>query len=216
MKTVEAMLSSCRKELGFVEGPNNSTPYAGIADHANNQPWCATFLVACARMAKVTLGNESAYTPSLYDSLPSVAKAKVRPGDLVFFYYPSKRRIAHVGIVEAVRADHIITIEGNTDEAGGRTGGRVMRKKRAYAYTHFARPTYAAPKPKPVAEPTPAPAPKKESRMIIRFKDKPHVYEVVGSHLEHITAEAFKARGLKKDDVELLEPSHPLNTLPRS
>ena len=51
--------------------------------------------------------------------------------------------------------------------------------------------------------------------MIIRFKDSPAVYEVVGSHLEHITAEAFKARGLTQAQVEVKEKDHPLSKLPK-
>lgn len=159
--TVADVLGVARRNLGVVEGKNNSNPYAPIAGHANNQPWCASFVVACMRRGGVKAGNESAYTPSLSSSLPKVSKSDVRPGDVMFLYFPSLGRIAHTGIVEAVFATYVICIEGNTDEAGGRTGGKVMRKKRAYKNLTFGRPAYkAAPAPKP--KPAPAkPAPRK-------------------------------------------------------
>lgn len=155
-KTATDVLAVARRNLGITETPmgSNKTPYAAAAGHANGYPWCATFLVACFRAQKIKLGNESAYTPSLYNSMAKVARADVKPGDLMFMYFPSKGRIAHVGIVEAVFPSYVITIEGNTDEAGGRTGGKVMRKKRAYKDLSFTRPEYAPP-------PPPKPAPKR-------------------------------------------------------
>lgn len=146
--TVTDVLAVARRNLGIVEGKGNVTPYAGLAGHAQGQPWCATFLVACARRAGLKLGNESAYTPALYASLPHVDRSEVQPGDLMFLYFPSLGRIAHVGIVESVGKSYVITIEGNTDEAGGRTGGKVMRKKRSFKHLYFARPAYAVEKPK--------------------------------------------------------------------
>lgn len=150
------MLAVARRNLGITEGPRNWNPYASIAGHANNQAWCATFLVAIGRKAGVKIGNESAYTPSLADSLTPVSQKNVKPGDVMFLYFTSLGRIAHCGVVEAVAASYVITIEGNTDVVGGRTGGRVMRKKRAYKNLSFGRPNYkpeSAPKPPPAKRP---------------------------------------------------------------
>lgn len=152
--TAADLLAVARRNLGVVEQRGNITPFAAIAGHPNGQAWCATFLVACARRAGVKLGNESAYTPSLKASLPAVKQADVRPGDVMFLYFPSLGRVAHTGVVEAVFPTYVITIEGNTDVAGGRTGGRVMRKKRAYKNLTFGRPAYkAVATPKPPAKP---------------------------------------------------------------
>jgi hypothetical protein len=52
-------------------------------------------------------------------------------------------------------------------------------------------------------------------RMIVRFESKPDVYEVVGSHLEHITKDAFEARGLTAAAVKVLPDTHPLSKLER-
>ncbi len=65
-------------------------------------------------------------------------------------------RVAHVGIVESVRKDgRFVTIEGNTDVAGGRTGGQVMRKVRSQNGWTFAMPEYSASK-KPTTNTAPA------------------------------------------------------------
>lgn len=146
-KTVAAMLEVARRNLGVVEGPRNWNPYAAVAGHANNQAWCATFLVACmVRAGLAKTGDPSAYTPTLKARFPNVARKDVRPGDLMFLYFPSLGRVAHAGVVEAVFPTYVITIEGNTNEAGSRTGGKVMRKKRAYTNLSFSRPAYVVPK----------------------------------------------------------------------
>ncbi|MDR6783758.1 hypothetical protein [Pedobacter africanus] len=45
-------------------------------------------------------------------------------------YFPEKGRIAHCGIVEAIKGSFIVCLEGNTNVAGSREGDRVMRKLR--------------------------------------------------------------------------------------
>lgn len=52
-------------------------------------------------------------------------------------------------------------------------------------------------------------------RMIIRFDGTNEVWEVVGSHLEYISGQAFFARSLSHSKVVVLEPNHPLNGLPK-
>lgn len=163
MATTQAVLNHFRSEIGYVEGPNNSTKFAKEAGHANNQPWCATFIVAMFRRAGMKLPSESAYTPAMYDGLKAKGRAIDGPrvGALAFLYFPLQGRIAHVGIVESLRPDgRFVTIEGNTDEAGGRTGGKVMRKVRSVKGFSFAMPVYSRPPAKTATKPAPAPAPK--------------------------------------------------------
>lgn len=157
MATKTQVLNHFRSELGYVEGPrNNQTKFAAEAGHAPNLAWCATFVTAMFRRAGMTLPSESPWTPSMLNGLTkSGAKISNTPevGALAFLYFPRLKRVAHVGIVEAVRADgRFVSIEGNTDVAGGRTGGRVMRKLRSPEGWTFAMPNYdEAPKPKPKA-----------------------------------------------------------------
>ena len=148
MTTVAQLLSHERAELGYVEGTNNHTKYAAMAGHPDHNAWCATFQVAMARSAGLKLGNESAFTPSLYLSMKNKGEGIAHPkaGALGFLYHPELGRIAHVFLVESVRKDgRVVTIEGNTDVAGGRTGGRVMRKIRPTQNVFFVMPAYTKP-----------------------------------------------------------------------
>lgn len=144
--TVQATLDVARRNVGFIEGPGeNENPYAPFVGHAQGQPWCASFIAAVCKRAGLKIPSTSAYTPTMANGFKSINRwyAKGRPGDIVFFQWPSMGRIAHVGIVETVHPDGSYTcIEGNTDSAGGRTGGRVMRQRRRSNIAGFGRPWY--------------------------------------------------------------------------
>lgn len=134
------LLRVARGELKFVEGPNNDNKYAKIVGHANHQAWCVTFVEAVAKLAGVKMPVNTAYSPTLANAFSKIKKygKTPKPGAIGFLYFASKGRIAHCFFVEAVNADGTyITIEGNTDSAGGRTGGRVMRHRRSTANVTF-------------------------------------------------------------------------------
>ena len=158
MATKTQVLNWFRGQLGYVEDAGNRTKYAAIAGHANGQPWCATFQVAGFRSVGMKLGNESAYTPSLRESLGAFKIGAPQTGAIAFLYMPTMGRVAHCAIVESVRTDgRFVTIEGNTDVAGGRTGGQVMRKVRSRDGWSFYMPRYStAAAPAPVIPSTPA------------------------------------------------------------
>jgi surface antigen len=146
--TAAQVLALARKELGYCEAANNSNKYAKPAGHANNQPWCATFVVAMFRAAGMTLPSESAYTPAMANGFKKAglwSANKPAVGAVVFYQWPKMGRIAHVGIVESVRPDgSIVTIEGNTNKAGSRTGGGVLRMVRRSNIAGYGLPRYAA------------------------------------------------------------------------
>lgn len=151
--TLAAVLEVARRNIGFVEMPNNGNPYAAVVGHANHQPWCASFLAAVFFRAGVPLPSTSAYTPTMAAGFKRAGRWSHtgQKGDVVFFEWPSMGRIAHVGVVEEVRSDgSYLTIEGNTDSAGGRTGGRVMRQVRRANIAGFGRPVYRVPVVPPV------------------------------------------------------------------
>lgn len=156
MTTKTKVLNYCRGELGYSEGDNNSNKYASIAGHANNLPWCATFIVAAFRMSGLQLPSESAWTPSMLSALKSQGRQidGPQPGALAFLYFPKLRRVAHMGIVESVRDDgRFVTIEGNTNTSGSRTGGMVLRKVRSTSGWTFAMPEYSQSTPSPTPQP---------------------------------------------------------------
>ena len=51
-------------------------------------------------------------------------------GDVFGIWFPDKQRIAHVGFVDSWSDSWLITVEGNTNEAGSREGDGVLRKRR--------------------------------------------------------------------------------------
>lgn len=130
--TVGDMLAVCRAELGTVEGPNNHTEYAACAGHKDHEAWCMTFLCCMAKRANVPLPRDTASTVAMADAFLDLGRFGQRPqlGAFGFIFIPKLGRIGHVFAVEAVRADSVVSIEGNTDVKGGRTGGKVMRHVR--------------------------------------------------------------------------------------
>lgn len=125
-------------QLGTTENPpgSNRNPYSEALGRPA-EPWCADFVVWCARQAGLVLPSESAYTPAMAAGFQRTgAWTEVpAPGTVVFFDFPdSSTGIQHVGLVEAVNPDgSLTTIEGNTSsgEAGSQdNGGGVFRRRR--------------------------------------------------------------------------------------
>jgi hypothetical protein len=51
-------------------------------------------------------------------------------GDVFGIYFPDKNRIAHTGFIDQWDGTWLITVEGNTNDSGGREGDGVYRKRR--------------------------------------------------------------------------------------
>lgn len=60
------------------------------------------------------------------------ALVKLRSPDVFTIYYQSKGRIAHTGMIYYATLDYVITLEGNTGEAGSRNGDGFYIKKRRW------------------------------------------------------------------------------------
>jgi hypothetical protein len=159
--TAEAVLDLARADLGYVESPrgSNRTKF-GRWYGMDGVAWCAMavsyWFYHAGLPLPATTKKGFSYTPAGAawfmdnDRWLRNTSSKVLPGDVVFFYWPNMRRIAHVGIVERLAEDgSVVTIEGNTDAAGGRTGGQVMRRVRSRATVHanggFGRPDFVEP-----------------------------------------------------------------------
>ena len=148
MSTRERVLARARSQLGVTENPmgSNRTPYCEWYGMVG--PWCAMFVSWCffheGLPLPATTHKGFAYAPSGAAWFRKQGRWTTRPavGHVVFFDFIG--RISHVGIVESVRSDGtIITIEGNTDDAGGRTGGKVMRKARRSRIVGYGIPPYS-------------------------------------------------------------------------
>lgn len=146
-------------QIGVTEQPpgSNDQPY-GVDYGWNGVAWCQIFqwdgqvhggdkgffktasTIECANWFRK---NNAWGTPSITPPR----------GSLIFFDWG--QGIAHVGMVEGHLADgRIATIEGNTDTAGGGSGGRVMRQNRGANIAGYGLITYLS-----------APAPSEEDDM---------------------------------------------------
>jgi GH25 family lysozyme M1 (1,4-beta-N-acetylmuramidase) len=152
--TVETVIRVAEKEVGYTEGTShgvhdNDTKYADEVpglEWADFQPWCATFVSWVARKAGV-----AALYPrtASCDEAARWFKARKRWSDYpavgAQVFYGTARDLDHTGIVVDYDATHITTIEGNTNDDGGREGTSVMRKDRlrrsprvvGYGYPRF-------------------------------------------------------------------------------
>ena len=161
--TAAAVVSVARSQIGVKESPAGSNKVKYSAWYGMVGPWCAMFVSWCAAQAKATtIIPKHAYTPSGAAWFKSRGQwySRGKVGDIIYFQWPGMGRISHVGIVEAVHSDgSYTTIEGNTDSAGGRTGGRVMRQRRSRYISGFGRPKYGSGV-TPPRPPTPKPEPK--------------------------------------------------------
>lgn len=121
---------------GTRESPvgSNRQPFAAIAGHANGYAWCATFLVAVAKLSGLELppGCTSAYTPTMEASFKRAGRLSQtpHPGSFGFVYFESMGRVAHVFMVTSVGDGYVNTIEGNSNTDGSRDGLEVVRHQR--------------------------------------------------------------------------------------
>ncbi len=111
----------------------------GLDPTKGSYPWCAAFVSgciedaanACAELLKFRRSASCHRLVELND--PDLYLAAPEPGCV--FVHLNADYTGHTGFVELVNDDGTLaTIEGNTDAAGGRTGGQVMRQTRAAGY----------------------------------------------------------------------------------
>ncbi len=102
--------------------------------------WCAAFV--SWNLFNVGIDNpNTAWSPSFANDKDVIWYSKTGyksksiialSGDVVTFYYSSLQRVGHVGFyIETDKSGYFITIEGNTNQNGSRTGDGVYLKKRS-------------------------------------------------------------------------------------
>ncbi|MEI6034516.1 MAG: CHAP domain-containing protein [Verrucomicrobiae bacterium] len=140
------LVTIARAELGAHETSNNQGPgiqkYWGATSYgpegyANREPWCAAFVAWCVFLYLGGATKRRPQSAAVRDWVPAALRLgwKVfgprdglffpRAGDIVVFTF------SHIGIVEDFDGTHITTIEGNTDDDGGREGREVAERRRA-------------------------------------------------------------------------------------
>jgi hypothetical protein len=151
MTTAEDVIAKAGEWVGFVEGPrNNETPF-GKWYGLDFQPYCAMALSKWSYDAGLpipaSIAKGYAYTPSGANWFKQQKRwgTSPRKGAHVFFQF-SGPRIHHVGIVTAVGAGFIDTIEANTSRGSAgsqRDGGGVWRRRRTSGIVGYGYPNYS-------------------------------------------------------------------------
>ncbi len=146
--------SVAEKHVGEREESRNRSPFIlrlwretwadGGDYYEGREPWCAAFVCWCIKQAcaaDTRLKVPFEMSPSVHSIAESLRHgigrggARIVPwreaqrGDVITFL-PS---FSHIGIVDECCAGGLITIEGNTNDAGSREGDGVYRKQRAEA-----------------------------------------------------------------------------------
>ena len=135
MATASKLLQVARSQLGVREKPAGSNRVKYTKWYGMVGPWCAMFVSWCAAEAGIPTSviPKHAWTPSgkAFFQKKKQWGSKPRVGAIAYYNLSGLGRVSHVGIVERVYKDGSFdAIEGNTDARGGRTGGKVMRKRR--------------------------------------------------------------------------------------
>jgi hypothetical protein len=119
------IIEVAQSQINYKEGVNNATKY-GAWYGMDNQPWCAMFISWCAAQAGISekIIPKLAYVPYMVDFFKAKGLYRdkklywPRPGDIIFFGDAS-----HVGLVESVSGNTVVTIEGNTSRTGNSSNG---------------------------------------------------------------------------------------------
>lgn len=132
-----------RSHKGTTENPPNSNhnPFSTALGRPN-EPWCADFIVACAREVGLKLPSESAYTPTMADAFRRAGRWTHTPDIALigFVDFPGDNHhgIQHVlGVQKVSDGGKILTIEGNTssgDTGSQDNGGGVFERLRPAAW----------------------------------------------------------------------------------
>ena len=139
---LSTVLALARRELGVREEPANSnrvkynTAYYDREVSGAAYPWCCVFLWWLFREAGASRLFYGGGKTASCSALARYARAQgqyvegnYRPGDLVFFRF-SGTAIQHIGILERLEGDTLVTIEGNTGVGNDANGGAVLRRQR--------------------------------------------------------------------------------------
>ena len=126
------------EEVGYTEGAKNDNKYARLAGHANNLPWCATFIYAMfkeADLAKAIPNTASCQAIEKWakESEVIVPTESAKRGDLILMDFSKSGKAQHVGIaISRYKPERktIHTVEGNTGDKSQINGEGVYLKTR--------------------------------------------------------------------------------------
>jgi len=135
---IQQVISKAVSHKGYKEGANNDNIFAAIAGHANHQPWCATFVVACFKEGKETAAIPNSASCEYIEAWGvkmkrTRTKQIAKRGDLILMDFTKSGRSQHIGIAIHdfdLKTNTIQTIEGNTGDVNQANGDGVYVKTR--------------------------------------------------------------------------------------
>jgi hypothetical protein len=104
-------------------------------------PWCSAFVAWCLSEAEIK-HTVNAWSPTSENRRNFVYRNKAfnkepLPGDVFTIFYPRLKRVGHTGFYHKSQNESIVvTVEGNTNEAGSREGNGVYKKYRPLRTIH--------------------------------------------------------------------------------
>lgn len=142
-RSLRPCVVACAKdEIGVKERTGNNDGerverYLQETGLKKGNPWCAAvqaYLYSCCNIKN----PKSAYCPDWFRKKDVIYQRNTtkkdfdvcRPGDLFGLWFTEKGRIAHMGMIEKVEGQKVTTLEGNTNDEGGRDGDGFYRKYR--------------------------------------------------------------------------------------
>jgi hypothetical protein len=168
MPTFDKVRTAAAGQIGYNGTGTNAHPHSKFGEWYGIDPawWCAMFISWCFASVGGPLNIETrkgfAYCPAGSAYFRRLNRWHGRntvpkPGDLVFFDFDGVGEPHHVGLVESASStQHIVSIQGNTDDPSiGRHGNCTRRKTHSNKYVFgYGRPSYGA---APLAIPPHAP-----------------------------------------------------------
>lgn len=163
MPTIAQVRSAAVSQVGYTGTGTDANPHSKFGVWYGIDPglWCAMFVSWCFAHVGGPLDIETskgfAYCPAgaahFRRSGRWVSRNEVpKAGDIVFFDFAGAGEPHHVGLVEsAAGLQHIVSIQGNTDDpAIGRHGNCCRRKVHTNKYVFgYGRPAYSSGPPQP-------------------------------------------------------------------
>jgi len=101
-----------------------------------NNPWCASVVGYSLKVNNHDLPETlQCWSPSYFPkdriTWRKGDNKKLRVGDVFGIYFPSKGRVAHVGVIYGEKRNGwVMTLEGNTTDSGGRDGNAFHLRRR--------------------------------------------------------------------------------------
>ena len=139
MTLAQKTLEIATAQIGVEEIPRNSNAgpeveiYLKSVGLGRGYAWCMAFIYWCTQRASAHVNTKNPLKKTggvldQYNSRPLLAKKTPQPGDV--FIIDFNNGTGHAGFVEKIVGNTLYTIEGNTNDSGGREGYKVARRKR--------------------------------------------------------------------------------------